>query len=79
MKWHLDAGGEPESPDVSFALAQYLISVHQYPRAIEAMKVAAAVKPELNLILARLHHQVGDAASEQAALVVAQSVSLRVN
>ena len=73
LKWHLDAGGQPESPEVSFALAQYLISVHQYSRAIEAMEVAAAVKPELNLILARLHNEVGDAEGEQAALSVAQS------
>ena len=72
LKWHLDAGGEPESPEVSFALAQYLISVDQYPRAIEAMAVAAAVKPELYFILARLHQQVGDAEGEQAALSIAQ-------
>ena len=72
LKWHLDSGGVSESPDVSFARAQYLMSVHQLPAAIEAMEIAAAAKPELNLKLAQMHKKVGDAKSEEAALLVAQ-------
>ena len=73
LKWHLDSGGEAKSPAINFVLAQYLISVKQYPAAIEAMKLAAVAKPELNLILARLHNQVGDADGEQVALSLAQA------
>ena len=72
LRWHLDCGGELESPDVSFARAQYLISVQQYSQAIDAMELAAAAKPELNLILARLHKKSGDPKSEQDALLKAQ-------
>lgn len=72
LKWHLDAGGVSESPDASFARAQYLISVEDYSLAIEAIKPAAAAKPELNLILARLYNKVGDTASERDALSEAQ-------
>ena len=73
LRWHLDAGGVSESPEVNFALAQYLISVQEYPQAIEALEVAAAAKPELNLMLARLYRKVGDREGEQAALLKAQS------
>ena len=72
LKWHLDAGGASESAELSFARAQYLISIQQYAAAIEAMKIAAAAKPELNSILARLYNKVEDSVSEQNALSLAQ-------
>ena len=72
LKWHLDAGGVSESPDVSFARAQYYFDVGQLQSAIEAMKIAATAKPELNLNLALLYKQSGQPEQEQAALLVAQ-------
>ena len=72
LKWHLDAGGVSESPDTSFARAQYSIAVGQLQPAIEAMQNAATAKPELNLNLALLYKQSGQPKQEQAALLVAQ-------
>lgn len=72
LKWHLDAGGVSESPDVSFAKAQYCFDVGQLQSAIEAMEIAATAKPELNLNLALLYKRSGQREQEQAALLVAQ-------
>ena len=72
LKWHLDAGGVSDSPDMSFARAQYFIAVEQLEPAIEAMEAAAQAKPELNLNLALLYKQNGQPKQEQAALLVAQ-------
>lgn len=73
LKWHLDAGGDTESPDVNFARAQYFISIAQVPQAIDAMKIAALSKPSLNLNLALLHKQAGETDNEQVALLLARS------
>ena len=73
LNWHLNAGGESESPDVSFARAQYYISIAQPQPAIDAMKIAAQAKPELNLNLALLYKQVDKTKNEQAALSIAQT------
>ena len=72
LKWHLDAGGASESPDVSFTRAQYFIAVGQLQLAIEAMEITATTKPELNLNLAQLFKQSGQPKREQTALRVAQ-------
>ena len=72
LKWHLNAGGASESPEVSFAQAQYYISVGQLQPAIESMEAAAQAKPELNLNVALLYKQSGQREQEQAALLVAQ-------
>jgi len=73
LKWHLDAGGDTDSPDVNFARAQYFISIAQVPQAIDAMKIAALSKPSLNLNLALLHKQAGETDNEQVALLLARS------
>ena len=74
LKWHLDNGGEPKSPEVERAWAEYYLSIGDNKSALEHMKKAASAQPEYILLVISILRDSNDLVEYKAALNQAREI-----